>query len=154
VGPSPLATSGIAAHDRGDEVIAMTLLRWLAVISLGLAAFWVVHAAINLGIDDPYFKFSAIIFALPPTLIGLLLLLPMRPAQVVAGLLALIPAVLYGVFFLANLQPVPDVRYDLWATLIAEMPYAAMAAFNLVIFWAAVLRHRAIGGIPRTPAAP
>ena len=50
-------------------------------------------------------------------------------------------------------NPAPDApeQFDIGSALVNAVPCGAYAAFHLVIFWAAVLRHRPAGEAPVAP---
>ena len=132
----------------------MTLLRRLSWISLALAAFWLVWFAIRQVIEGfPYLVFAVVFFAFPLVVIGLLLRSSRRPLQVVAGCLALILAVPYLASLVGSFTSAPDVPEPLsiWSALVNAVLCGAYVAFNLVVFWAAVLRHRPTGDTTVAP---
>jgi hypothetical protein len=126
----------------------MKLVTALALVSLAVAAIMVVFSANFYGSDDPYFMWGVALLAVPPAAIGLLLLAPWRSLRITAGWLALFlgawwvvsggSTLVGGILALVT----GSGQQDLVGTLLGGAVEGLLAALNLAIFWAAVLRDR------------
>lgn len=129
----------------------MKLVTALALVSLAAAAAMVVFSANIYGADDPYFLWGVVLLAIPPPVIGVLLLAPWRSSRTAAGWLALVLGFLWvvavgsGVLGSILALVAGSGQQDL-GTLVWGAVGGLFAALNLVIFWAAVWRDRG----PRT----
>lgn len=137
----------------------MKLVTALALASLAVAAAMVVFSANFYGLDDPYFKWGAVALAIPPAGIGLLLLAPWRSLRTTAGWLALVLGfgwvVAGGTAVIGGILAVVagSEQQDLAVTLLEGLGVGLLAALNLAIFWAAVLRDRGPRVLPPSQSA-
>ena len=134
----------------------MKLVTALALVSLAVAAAMGVFSATFYGSDDPYFVWGVVLLAVPPAVIGVLLLTPWRSMRMVGGWVALFPGAWWvvsggstlvgGILTLVT----GSGQQDLARTLAGGAVEGLLAALDLAIFWAAVLRDR--GHRPSSPS--
>ena len=126
----------------------MKLLTALALVSLAVAGAMVALSASLYGPDDPYFLWGVTLLALPPAAIGLLLLAPWPPIRTAAGWLALFPGawwlVAAGADLLGGMASLVagTGQQDLAGVAVKVAVEGLLAALDIAIFWAAVLRDR------------
>lgn len=129
----------------------MKLVTGLALISLAVAAAMIVFSANFYGSDDPYFMWGVALLAVPPAAIGLLLLAPRRALRTTAGWLAFFPGAVWviagGSDLLGGIAALVagSGQADPAGSLVKAGAEGLLAALNLLIFWAAVLRDRGSG---------
>ena len=130
----------------------MKLVTALGLVSLAVAAAMIVFAANVYAADDPYFMWGVALLAIPPAVIGSLLLAPWRSGRTVAGWLAMLLGAWWviaaGSDLLGGILALVagSGQSDPAGGLVKGGAEGLLAALNLVVFWAAVLRDRG----PRT----
>lgn len=137
----------------------MKLVTALALVALAVAAVMIVFSADFYGSDDPYFMWGVALLAVPPAAIGSLLLAPWRSLRTTAGWLALFPGawwvisggsdLLGGILALVGGSAQPDLA----GSFVKAGVEGLLAALDLAIFWAVVLRDRGSRTSPR-PGRP
>lgn len=136
----------------------MKLVTALALASLAVAAAMIALSAYLSGGVYPYFLMGVVMLAIPPAVIGLLLLAPWPSARTTGGWLALVLGWLWvvaaGTSLLGNISAVVggSGQQDLVGTLVAGAGAVLVIVLNLSIFWAAVWRDR--GSRTSSPSHP
>ena len=126
----------------------MKLVTALSLVSIAVAAVMTVFSANLYGPDDPYFIWGVALLAVPPAAIGLLIVAPWRPVRTAAGWLALFPAAWWviagGSDLLGGILAFVDGAGQQYLAegLVKAGAEGLLAALNLVILWAVVLRDR------------